>query len=176
MIKSEYIVKDGPSLTIDGHAVIYDNKAIRAHFQKNILLADGEIFIPEPFTYDIVVGNERIVVKIRFKAEEEILEPEDFEEKVETIEDAAKKAWGNVHKTGVLGFIEGAKSEASAYHHYSETFLPRFRNQLGPVACLVGLLGIEDVQISITDPKMKEIFDEELEKSKKFLENIRKNP
>jgi hypothetical protein len=31
----------------------------------------------------------------------------------ETIEEAAKKQWGNVHRTGVLGFIEGAKSDAA---------------------------------------------------------------
>ena len=29
--------------------------------------------------------------------------------KQETLEEAAKKQWGNVHRTGVLGFIEGAK-------------------------------------------------------------------
>jgi hypothetical protein len=27
----------------------------------------------------------------------------------ETVEEAAKNQWGNVHRTGVLGFIEGAK-------------------------------------------------------------------
>jgi hypothetical protein len=31
------------------------------------------------------------------------------EAKQETLEEAAKKQWGNVHRTGVLGFIEGAK-------------------------------------------------------------------
>jgi hypothetical protein len=29
--------------------------------------------------------------------------------KKETLEEAAEKQWGNVHRTGVLGFIEGAK-------------------------------------------------------------------
>jgi hypothetical protein len=29
--------------------------------------------------------------------------------KQETVEEAAKNQWGNVHRTGVLGFIEGAK-------------------------------------------------------------------
>jgi len=29
--------------------------------------------------------------------------------KQETLEEAAKKQWGNVHRAGVLGFIEGAK-------------------------------------------------------------------
>lgn len=27
----------------------------------------------------------------------------------ETLEDAAKKEWGHIHRTGVLGFIDGAK-------------------------------------------------------------------
>jgi hypothetical protein len=31
------------------------------------------------------------------------------EPKKETLEEAAEKQWGNVHRTGVLGFIEGAK-------------------------------------------------------------------
>lgn len=190
MAKTLIIIKDGPFWTIDGHHITYDNKSIRAHFQKNVLpdhalLPDSETLIPEPFTYDIVVGNDRIVAKIRFKAEEEILERESFEEEVETIEDAANnliqslkdKNFGTWTKKLIRTvFSEGAKSEASESYHYSETFLPRFRNQLGPVACLVGLLGTEDIQISIKDPKMKEIFDEELEKCKKFLENIRKNP
>ncbi len=29
--------------------------------------------------------------------------------KQETLEEVAEKQWGNVHRTGVLGFIEGAK-------------------------------------------------------------------
>lgn len=29
--------------------------------------------------------------------------------KNEKLEEAAKKQWGNVHRTGVLGFIDGAK-------------------------------------------------------------------
>jgi len=36
----------------------------------------------------------------------------------ETLEEAAKKQWGNVHRTGVLGFIEGAKWQAERM--YSE--------------------------------------------------------
>jgi hypothetical protein len=34
------------------------------------------------------------------------------ESKKETLEKVAKKQWGNVHRTGVLGFIEGAKWQA----------------------------------------------------------------
>jgi len=36
----------------------------------------------------------------------------------ETLEQAAEKQWGNVHRTGVLGFIEGAKWQAK--RSYSE--------------------------------------------------------
>jgi hypothetical protein len=38
--------------------------------------------------------------------------------KQETLEEAAKKQWGNVHRTGVLGFIDGAKWQAERM--YSE--------------------------------------------------------
>lgn len=99
----------------------------------------------------------------------------------ESIEEAAERSLPTtiVSEQGraiyLAAFEQGAKSKASEHYHYSETILPRFRNQLGPVACLVDLLGTDDVQISITDPKIKEIFDEKLEKCKKFLENIRKD-
>jgi hypothetical protein len=33
--------------------------------------------------------------------------------KQETLEKVAKKQWGNVHRTGVLGFIDGVKSDAA---------------------------------------------------------------
>ena len=36
----------------------------------------------------------------------------------ETLEEAAKKQWGNVHRTGVLGFIDGAKWQTE--RSYSE--------------------------------------------------------
>jgi hypothetical protein len=38
--------------------------------------------------------------------------------KQETLEEAAKKQWGNIHRTGVLGFIEGAKWQEK--RRYSE--------------------------------------------------------
>ena len=39
----------------------------------------------------------------------------------ETLEEAAKKQWGNVHRTGVLGFIEGAKwQQGQDKNKYSE--------------------------------------------------------
>jgi hypothetical protein len=40
------------------------------------------------------------------------------EPKQETLEEAAKKQWGNIHRTGVLGFIEGANWQAERM--YSE--------------------------------------------------------
>ena len=36
----------------------------------------------------------------------------------ETLEEAAEKQWGNVHRTGVLGFIDGAKWQQK--NSYSE--------------------------------------------------------
>jgi hypothetical protein len=43
------------------------------------------------------------------------------EAKKETLEEFAKKQWGNVHRTGVLGFIEGAKwQQEQDKNKYSE--------------------------------------------------------
>jgi hypothetical protein len=47
----------------------------------------------------------------------------------ETIEEAAEKQWGNVHRTGVLGFIEGAKWQAERM--YSQDYLQGFIDQFG---------------------------------------------
>jgi hypothetical protein len=45
------------------------------------------------------------------------------EVKKETLEEFAKKQWGNVHRTGVLGFIEGAKwQQEQDKNNYSEVF------------------------------------------------------
>jgi hypothetical protein len=44
--------------------------------------------------------------------------------KQETLEEAAKKQWGNIHRTGVLGFIEGAKWQAERM--YSEEDMINF--------------------------------------------------
>jgi hypothetical protein len=43
-------------------------------------------------------------------------------DKQETLEEVAKKQWGNVHRTGVLGFIEGAKWQAERMYTYEEVF------------------------------------------------------
>jgi hypothetical protein len=40
--------------------------------------------------------------------------------KQETLEEAAKEQWGNVHRTGVLGFIEGAKWQAERMYSKEE--------------------------------------------------------
>jgi hypothetical protein len=40
--------------------------------------------------------------------------------KQETIEEAAKKQWGNVHRTGVLGFIDGAKWQTEKMYSKEE--------------------------------------------------------
>jgi hypothetical protein len=40
--------------------------------------------------------------------------------KQETLEKAAKEQWGNVHRTGVLGFIEGAKWQAERMYSEEE--------------------------------------------------------
>jgi hypothetical protein len=46
------------------------------------------------------------------------------EPKQETLEEAAKKQWGNIHRTGVLGFIEGANWQAERM--YSEEDMINF--------------------------------------------------
>ena len=43
--------------------------------------------------------------------------------KQETLEEVAKKQWGNVHRTGVLGFIEGAKWQAERMYSEEEVRL-----------------------------------------------------
>jgi hypothetical protein len=40
----------------------------------------------------------------------------------ETLEEAANKQWGNVHRTGVLGFIEGAKWQQERMYSEEEVF------------------------------------------------------
>ena len=49
----------------------------------------------------------------------------------ETLEEAAKKQWGNVHRTGVLGFIEGAKWQAERMYSEEEVIdlLAKFRRK-----------------------------------------------
>jgi hypothetical protein len=40
----------------------------------------------------------------------------------ETIEQAAERQWGNVHRTGVLGFIDGAKWQSSQPNPHRITY------------------------------------------------------
>jgi hypothetical protein len=62
-------------------------------------------------------------------AEDIDLHPDDIkyiwekEIKQETLEEVAKKQWGNVHRTGVLGFIEGAKWQAERMYSEEEVRL-----------------------------------------------------
>ena len=42
--------------------------------------------------------------------------------KQETLEEAAKKQWGNIHRTGVLGFIEGAKWQQKRMYSEEECY------------------------------------------------------
>ena len=41
----------------------------------------------------------------------------------ETIEEAAEKQWGNVHRTGVLAFIDGAKLQAERMYNEEEVIV-----------------------------------------------------
>lgn len=40
-----------------------------------------------------------------------------------TIEEVAKERWGNVHRTGVLGFIDGAKHQSEQMYSEEEVEL-----------------------------------------------------
>ena len=57
----------------------------------------------------------------------EIIIPKE-EPKQETLEKVAKKQWGNVHRTGVLGFIDGVKSDA-ARDYWLEKFKAEWYNE-----------------------------------------------
>jgi len=67
---------------------------------------------------------------------------------IETIEKAAKNAWGNVHRSGVLGFIEGAKSDSARNYWYSQFLKEQedsikvsdIRNKLNPITNLITML------------------------------------
>jgi hypothetical protein len=65
---------------------------------------------------DVLLPSEwEIDTKIKYK----IIIPRE-EPKQETLEEVAKKQWGNVHRTGVLGFIEGAKYQAKSMYSEEE--------------------------------------------------------
>ena len=59
--------------------------------------------------------------EIDFYAKELMLEKERAY-KQEALEEAAEKQWGNVHRTGVLGFIEGAKWEQERSYSEEDMF------------------------------------------------------
>jgi hypothetical protein len=51
------------------------------------------------------------------------------ETKQETIEEVAKKQWGNVHRTGVLGFIDGVKSDAARDYWFEKFKAERYSEE-----------------------------------------------
>jgi hypothetical protein len=66
--------------------------------------------------YKIIIPQEELTYTEAVKKEERIFNS--IMMKQETLEEAAKKQWGNIHRTGVLGFIEGAKWQEK--RRYSE--------------------------------------------------------
>jgi len=67
------------------------------------------------------------------------------EPKQETPEEAAQKQWGNVHRTGVLGFIEGANWQAERM--YSEEECYRTLHKLMMEIHLSGLVINDDMDL-----------------------------
>jgi hypothetical protein len=47
----------------------------------------------------------------------------------ETLEEAAKKQWGNVHRVGVLAFQEGAKWQAERMYSEEEVYTLLLKHQ-----------------------------------------------
>jgi hypothetical protein len=72
--------------------------------------------------YKIIILQEELTYTEAVKKEERIFNS--IMMKQETLEEAAKKQWGNIHRTGVLGFIEGAKWQAERM--YSEEDMINF--------------------------------------------------
>lgn len=71
--------------------------------------------------------------------------------KKETIEEAAERQWGNVHRTGVLGFIEGAKFQAE--RSYSEEEAGELvYNIMGEYGKLCGII--------LNGEKINELFEQ----------------
>jgi hypothetical protein len=76
----------------------------------------------EVYVDEIAGGNYYEIIK-QYK----IIIPQE-ETKQETLEKVAKKQWGNVHRTGVLGFIDGVKSDA-ARDYWFEKFKAEWYNE-----------------------------------------------
>jgi hypothetical protein len=75
---------------------LYDKNIIPQEEPKEVLCGEADKFY-RCMTCGAPCGSEGHYIEVSEKA------------KQETVEEAAKNQWGNVHRTGVLGFIEGAK-------------------------------------------------------------------
>ena len=64
----------------------------------------------------------------------------------ETIEEAANREWGNIHKTGVLGFIEGANWQAERSFDFLNILLQKD---------VCSVYGIEIIEKYISELKQK---------------------
>jgi hypothetical protein len=104
------ILTTDPTLIADGIQSIDDE--FLQWFVKNPSCERVEV---EKWT-DYRLKNNKEVIFYNYK----IIIPEEGP-KQETLEEAAEKQWGNVHRTGVLGFIEGAKwQQEQDKNKYSE--------------------------------------------------------
>ena len=113
------------------YIIIKCGKHISGNYKKIILTTDQDLIkdgvqaIDDEFLEWFVKNPscERVETKLVYDSEDhpelvgnpkeewsyyEIIIPQE-EPKKETLDEAAKKQWGNVHRTGVLGFIDGAK-------------------------------------------------------------------
>jgi hypothetical protein len=75
---------------------LYDKNIIPQEEPKEVLCGEADKFY-RCMTCGAPCGSEGHYIEVSEKA------------KQETVEEAAKNQWGNVHRAGVLGFIEGAK-------------------------------------------------------------------
>jgi hypothetical protein len=85
--------------------------------------------------------------------------------KNEKLEEAAKKQWGNVHRTGVLGFIDGAKWQQE--RSYSEEDLVQLLNFVSGEYNISNGIGWFHTHESNEDVTSKEVLDKWFEQFKK---------
>jgi hypothetical protein len=116
--KSKIILTTDPELIKDGVQTIDDE--FLEWFVKNpsceMVEVEKENYKEDEWVDDDFGGEIYVFEYERYKI---IIQKE--EHKQETLEEVAKKQWGNVHRTGVLGFIEGAKwQQEQDKNKYSE--------------------------------------------------------
>jgi hypothetical protein len=85
--------------------------------------------------------------------------------KNEKLEEAAKKQWGNVHRTGVLGFIDGAKWQQE--RSYSEEDLVQLLNFVSGEYNISNGIGWFHTHESNEDVTSKEVLDKWFKQFKK---------